>query len=112
MSPLNEKKSRGKKVRSFSETGSFTSNDKVWDANLNGKIIGGKLSVEVKAGSTEFRRTVLVLGKNPAKEDVLAYLKPIPKTVGFELVLDQESHFKNFRTSDSEPVVAGDKGFG
>ncbi|AQQ40194.1 hypothetical protein A8E81_02775 [Burkholderia cenocepacia] len=112
VSPLNEKKSRGKKVRSFSETGSFTSNDKVWDANLNGKIIGGKLSVEVKAGSTEFRRTVLVLGKNPAKEDVLAYLKPIPKTVGFELVLDQESHFKNFRMSDSEPVVAGDKGFG
>lgn len=79
VSPLNEKRNRGKKVRSFSETGSFTSNDKVWDAKLNDKILGGKLSVEVKAGTTDFRRTVIILGKNPSKDDVLAFLKPIQR---------------------------------
>lgn len=112
VSPLRESAKRGKKVRSFSETGSFTSNETTWDAKLNDKIIGGKLSVEVKAGATDFRRTVFILGKNPSKDDVLNYLKSIPNAIGFDLILEQESHFKNFRKSDSEPVVAGDKGFG
>ncbi|RQT28551.1 hypothetical protein [Burkholderia contaminans] len=112
VSSLRESAKRGKKVRSFSDTGSFTSNDKTWDAKLNDKVIGGKLSVEVKAGSTDFRRTVFILGKNPSKDDVLNYLKPIPNTVGFDLILEQESRFKNFINADNEPVVAGDKGYG
>ncbi|WP_241332529.1 hypothetical protein [Burkholderia cenocepacia] len=112
VSPFRKSGKRGKKVRSFSETGSFTSNDTTWEATLNDKILGGKLSVEVKAGSTEFRRTVFVLGKNPSKDDVLAYLKQIPNTIGFDLILEQESHFKSFWDTDNEPVVAGDKGFG
>ncbi|CAB3768741.1 hypothetical protein GQ57_34540 [Burkholderia sp. MSh2] len=112
VSSLRESAKRGKKVRSFSETGSFTSNDTTWDAKLNDKIIGGKLSVEVKAGTTDFRRTVFILGKNPAKDDVLNYLKAIPNTAGFDLILEQESRFKNFINADNEPVVAGDRGYG
>ncbi|WDD91084.1 hypothetical protein Bsp3421_000978 [Burkholderia sp. FERM BP-3421] len=112
VSSLRESEKRGRKVRSFSETGSFTSNDTIWEARLNERIIGGKLSVEVKAGAAEFRRTVFILGKNPSKDDVLTYLKAIPNTVGFELILEKESRFKNFINADSEPVVAGDEGYG
>ncbi|ABX19392.1 MULTISPECIES: hypothetical protein [Burkholderia cepacia complex] len=41
-------KPRGKKLKTFSDTGSFSSNDKTWVADLDGKILGGKLVVCVK----------------------------------------------------------------
>ncbi|WP_157977862.1 hypothetical protein [Paraburkholderia kururiensis] len=112
VSSLRESKKRGKKLRTFSQSSSFTSNEKSWEANLNNMIVGGKLSVEVAAGGTEFRRTVFVLGKNPAKEDVVAFISAMPNTLGFDKVIDQESHFKNFINADNEPVVAGDRGYG
>lgn len=64
------------------------------------------------AGEGKFRRTVFVLGKNPAKADVVAYLATLPNSTGFDQVIDQESHFKNFINADNEPVVAGDAGYG
>lgn len=112
VSGMRESGKRGRKLKTFTETGSFASNDKTWDANLNGKTLGGKLSVEVAAGSVAFRRTVFILGKNPSKDDVVSFLSSMPNTVGFDLVIDQETHFKNFINADGEPVVAGDSGYG
>ncbi|WP_042269918.1 hypothetical protein [Paraburkholderia heleia] len=112
VSSLRESAKRGKKLRTFSQSGSFTSNEKSWEANLNDMIVGGKLSVQVAAGATEFRRTVFVLGKNPAKENVVSFIATMPNTLGFDKVVEQESHFKNFINADNEPVVAGDRGYG
>ncbi|MEM5426506.1 hypothetical protein [Paraburkholderia ferrariae] len=112
VSGLRESAKRGKKLKTFTANGTFTSNDKSWQANLDNKIVGGKLSVEVTAGGSEFRRTVFVLGKNPIKEDVVAFVSTLPDTIGFDKVIDQESHFKHFINADNEPVVAGDSGYG
>ncbi|KLU22968.1 hypothetical protein EOS_27950 [Caballeronia mineralivorans PML1(12)] len=112
VSGLRESAKRGRNLKTFSEAGSFSSNDKSWQADLGGKSLGGKLSVEVMAGEGKFRRTVFVLGKNPAKADVVAYLATLPNSTGFDQVIDQESHFKNFINADNEPVVAGDAGYG
>jgi hypothetical protein len=112
VSGLRESAKRGRKLRTFSETGSFSSNDKSWQTDLGGKSLGGKLSVEVTACGTTFRRTVFVLAKNPAKADVVAYLATLPNSTGFDRVIEQESQFKNFIDADNEPVVAGDAGYG
>jgi hypothetical protein len=107
-----EKAKRGRKLKTFTENGEFSSNDKSWVANLNGKIIGGKLSVQVMVGDRVFRRTVYILGKNPAKSDVVNFLSTLPDTDGFDKLIEQESHFKNFINADSEPIVAFDSGYG
>lgn len=112
VSGLRESAKRGKKLKTFSDTGSFTSNDKSWTANLGNKILGGKLSVEATAGDAQFRRTVFVLAKNPIKADVVAFVASLPNTLGFDKVIDQESHFRNVINADNEPVVAGDAGYG
>ncbi|CAE6934673.1 hypothetical protein [Paraburkholderia domus] len=112
VSGLRESAKRGKKLKTFSETGSFASNDKAWTANLVNKIIGGKLSVEVTVGDTQFRRTIFILAKNPIKTDVIAFVASLPDTLGFDKVIDQESHYKNVINADNEPVVAGDAGYG
>lgn len=112
VSGLRESAKRGRTLKTFSSTGAFTSDDKSWEANLDDKVLGGKLSVEVTAGGAEFRRTVFVLGKNPAKEDVVSFVATLPDTIGFDKVIDQESRFKHFINADNEPVVAGDSGYG
>ncbi|AMU08560.1 hypothetical protein A2T82_19905 [Burkholderia cenocepacia] len=105
-------KPRGKKLKTFSDTGSFSINDKTWVADPGGKILGGKLVVEVTAGTEQFRRTVFIVGTNPSKGAVLEFLKTQKDAVGFDRVINQESHFKNFINADNEPVVAFDNGYG
>ncbi|WP_118181429.1 hypothetical protein [Paraburkholderia phosphatilytica] len=112
VSGLRESAKRGKKLKSFAEAGEFSSNDKSWVAKLGDKVIGGKLSVQVTVGEAIFRRTVFVLGKNPAKPDVVAFLSTLPDTVGLDKLIEQESQFKNFINADNEPVVAFDSGYG
>ncbi|CAN7759293.1 hypothetical protein LJR034_007154 [Caballeronia sp. LjRoot34] len=113
VSGLKERIRTGRKLETFSErSGAFSSNSKLWEADLNQKTIGGKLTVTVKAGDVDFRRTVVILGKNPAEEDVTAFLSTIPNTTGFDKLIGQESKFKNFINADEEPVVAGDAGYG
>lgn len=112
VSGLRENTKRGKKLRAFSHTGTFGSNSRLWEANLDNMTLGGKLSVEVTVGELNFRRTVFILGKNPAKADVITFVSSLPDTIGFDKIIEQESHFKNFIERDNEPVVAGDAGFG
>ncbi|QJQ03196.1 hypothetical protein C798_24070 [Herbaspirillum rubrisubalbicans Os34] len=104
-------KPRGSKVASFSEKGEFTQDSKTWNAKSINKVVGGRLVVTVEVGGTKFRRTVLVLGKQPSAEKIKAYLEARDATA-LEKLVAQESKFKHFINLDSEPVVAGDKGYG
>jgi hypothetical protein len=112
VSGLKERVWTGRKLKTFTETGKFSSEHKIWQANLNGKVVGGKLTVSVKSGTDQFKRTVVILGKNPTKEGVVQFLSTIQNVTGFEKLIEQESKFKNFINADEEPVVAGDSGYG
>jgi hypothetical protein len=80
--------------------------------NLNNKTLGGILTVEVKAGAEQFKRSIYIKGKNPSIETVKNYLKNIPNTKGFDTLLAQESKGKHFIVADGEPLVAFDRGYG
>jgi hypothetical protein len=54
---------------------------------------------------------VVVLGKQPSPEKIKAYLEARDATA-LEKLVAQESRFKHFIELDSEPVIAGDKGYG
>lgn len=111
VSGLRESAKRGSKLKTFKETGSFESSDKFWVASLD-KVLGGTLTVEVKAGTETFRRSAKIKGKNPAQADVEALLTTLQDTDGFSKILAQESRFKNFIDADGEPIVAFDHGYG
>ena len=104
-------KPRGVKVATFSEKGSFTQDPTTWNARAINKVIGGKLTVTVDAGGQKFQRTVIVLGKQPNAEKIKSYVEARDATA-LEKLVAQESRFKHFIELDSEPVVAGDKGYG
>ena len=110
VSSLREKP-RGRKLKTFIETGTFEQLEKSWDAKLINKVIGGKLVVTVESGSTKFKRTVYVLGTQPSETKIKDYLIEKKCTALIKIVA-HESLNKHFLNTDSEPVVAGDKGYG
>lgn len=112
VSGLKNSAKRGKVLKTFSERGNFLHDSKKWVVDLAGKTIGGVLTVEVKAGKELFKRTVLIKGKNPGEQRVKALLSTIADVKGFDKVLAQESHFRNFIESDGQPVVSFDGGYG
>ncbi|MBU9615150.1 hypothetical protein KTE96_25790 [Burkholderia multivorans] len=87
-------------------------NDKTWGADLGGKTLGGKLVVQVTAGTEQFRPTAFIAGTNPSEDAVLEFLKTQKDAVGFDRMINQESRFKNFINADNEPVVAFDNEYG
>ncbi|QOW19574.1 hypothetical protein INQ41_00255 [Lysobacter ciconiae] len=101
-----------KTIRTLSESGKHASEDKKWIANLGEKVVGGKLTVKVDAGSQSFERSVHIRGKNPGAERVLSYLKEISDVAGFDKIIDKESSFKNFIEADGEPLLSFDGGYG
>jgi hypothetical protein len=76
VSGLHVNKSRGKKLKTFSESGHFSSEEKSWVADL-GKVVGGELTVEVEVGAEKFKKTVKIKGTNPTPDQVKA--EPVPK---------------------------------
>ena len=112
VSSLKESAKRGKLLKTFIEKGSFKQNDKKWKVDLNKKVIGGTLTVQVKAGKDLFKRSVYILGKNPSEQSVNDLLATIDNVKGFERLVAQESKFKNFINADGQPVVAFDNGYG
>lgn len=105
--------SRGSKtMKTFTESGSFESNEKKWTADLNKKVIGGKLTVTVISGADRFERFVIIKGKNPGESKVTELLGTINDVKGFEKIIDKESSFKNFIDADGEPVLSFDGGYG
>jgi len=111
VSGVRESAKRGMTLKTFRLAGAFEGNQKTWTAAM-GHLVGGVLTVEVKAGNDIFRRSVTVKGLNPKKEDVVAYLATIADASGFDKILEQESKYKNFINADGQPIVAFDKGYG
>lgn len=103
-------------VVKFEERGSFTAEAKRWQANFAGKVLGGEVSVVVKAGSTTFKRKAFILAKNPAKEDVIAeieeYLPKYEREVRLvKKIFKQETNYRH-HYSDGMPLVSFDRGYG
>ncbi|UXW32291.1 hypothetical protein [Xanthomonas oryzae] len=111
VSGLAVSKARGSLKKEFSAKGQATLTEKTWKADL-GQVLGGKLTVMIKAGTETFKRSVLIKGKNPSKEKVENYLATLNDVVGFDVIVEQESKFKNFIDFDDEPIVAFDNGYG
>jgi len=111
VSGLRESDKRGKTLKTFNETGSFETTEKMASIPL-GKAIGGRLRVQVSAGAETFIRTAEIRGNNPDPSAVRSFLATLPDCDGFDKILEQESHFKHFIAADGQPVVAFDNGYG
>lgn len=111
VSGLREASKRGAVLKTFSEKGEFETNSKFWDVTL-GKVLGGRLRVEVKAGDEVFKRYIDVRGVNPTQADLTAFVSTLPDTQGFDRLLEQESRGKHFIEADGQPIVSFDKGYG
>lgn len=112
VSGLRESTKRGKVLKTFTAKGSVTSNEKRWTADLSKQVVGGLLTVKAEAGTSVFKRSVHILAKNPTKEKVTAFLATMDSVTGFDVILEQESKFKNFINADELPVVSFDSGYG
>lgn len=105
-----------KTAKLFSEKGTLTSQSKQWQANLNDKIIGGDLTVKVKAGTTTFVRKTFIHGKEPGEQKINAELDAFPADFKKQAALakkifKQESKYLHFY-SDERPLVSFDNGYG
>lgn len=111
----NKKRFKPKNAKTYSDTGSFTSDSKKWKADL-GKTIGGDLTVTVKAGSTTFIRKAAIRGKNPSESKINGEIDTYSATHATESritkkIFKQESGYKHFYT-DEMPLVSFDNGYG
>lgn len=111
-SGLKERERKGSTLRTFKETGSFSTLNKRWEANFDEKVLGGKLTVTVIVGQQTLVRTVVIKGLNPTKESVATYVATLDDMTGFEKLLEQETGCKHFINVDSDPIVAFDQGYG
>lgn len=111
-SGLRESPKRGRTIKQWSEKGKISSASRSWTADLDGKCIGGTLTVSVKSKTGMLQRSVRILGTNPSKEQIAKYIATFDEIPGFERLIAQESKYKNFINADHEPVVAFDGGYG
>lgn len=105
-----------KHAKTYQASGKHTSQDPKWTADLNSQVIGGDLSVTVKAGSATFKRKITILAKEPGETKVLAELESLATTNGVEVnlakkIFKQETQFRHLY-SDSAPLVSFDNGYG
>lgn len=112
VSGIRESSKRGKLLKTFKESGTFKTNDKNWQVDLNGKVLGGILTVEVLAGTEKFKRKIYIKARNPSRGQIKEYSDSLDGTSGFDKILFHEAHGKNFINADGEPVVSFDKGYG
>lgn len=111
VSGLRESAKRGKVLKTFTKTATFSNDSKTWLVDL-GQVVGGTLSVKVKVGADVFKRSICILAKNPDEARVKTFLATLEDVKGFDKLLAQESKFKNFINADGYPVVAFDGGYG
>lgn len=111
VSGLRETAKRGALLKTYATKGEFSSDRKHWDVDLGG-VFGGRLRVEVTAGTMLFKRYIDVRGINPSANEIEAVVKSIPDVDGLTSLLKQESHGKHFIEADGEPIVAFDNGYG
>lgn len=98
--------------RTFTKSGTAESTSTTWRVDL-GEVLGGDLTVTVQpAGSRESASVIVkILGTNPSRSDVLAYIGTLADAVGFDRIVDHETHMTHFE-STGLPKVAADMGFG
>lgn len=112
VSGLSESGRRGSKVGSFSDKGAAETAEPKWQCDLDGKLLGGTLTVEMVAGAAVFLRTIYIKGRNPSLEKLDAFVATLEEAKGYEKILHHEAKGKQFINADGEPVVAFDKGYG
>lgn len=112
VSGLRERERKGTNLQTFKESGTFSGSDKRWVVNFAGKVLGGKLTVNVLVGKKKISREVLIVGQNPSRETVETYIDALDDMSGFGKLLEQETGCKHFIDLDGEPIVAFDKGYG
>jgi hypothetical protein len=105
-----------KHKKTFSEKGKFTTQSKQWKADLNGKVIGGQLTVKVKVNGSTFVRRTIINGTEPGEERILNELSLYKLTCAREVelakkIFKQETRFCHF-FSDDQPLVSFDNGYG
>ncbi|MBK4716681.1 MULTISPECIES: hypothetical protein [Tenebrionibacter/Tenebrionicola group] len=105
---------RGSKVkRNFTESGTFSSADKIWKANFGeGKVLGGNLSVSVKIGEITISRNIKISGQNPTEADVASYMATLEGGENLLKLARHETHIKHFINSDGQPILSFDNGYG
>ena len=116
--PQNKKSARfkAKHAKTFFASGKGDSTTKEWNATLNGKVLGGLLTVSCKTPTLTFVRKTIINGQQTDKEHVLAellqYEKDFPEDVKLaRLIFEQESRFLHFYP-DNQPLVSFDNGYG
>lgn len=102
--------------KTYSECGKFTSMSKRWKASLDGKILGGVLTVKVKVGKAIFVRQTLIKGIEPGADkinaELLKYGSKFPDEARLAMkIFKQETGYRHF-FSDDEPLVSFDNGYG
>ncbi|MRS17519.1 hypothetical protein GJV06_21805 [Enterobacteriaceae bacterium RIT691] len=111
-SGLKERARTGSVLKKFSKSGSFVSSEKIWVVDFGGDVIGGKLTVKVKVGQAEIERIINIKGQNPSAEDITTFVNNQEGLSGFDKLIAQETHSKNFINFDSEPITSFDQGYG
>lgn len=111
-SGLRESKRRGRTLKHWSEKGKGNVQTNAWNADLNGRCIGGTLTVAVQMGKETFKRSVRIVGTNPSEHQIKDYIATFDGVPGLDRIIAQESKYKNFINADREPVVAFDGGYG
>lgn len=112
VSALKERARKEKTLQEFKKSGSFTSAGRIWIADLDGEVLGGKLTIAVLSGENRIQRSVTIKGVNPSKEVIAAYVSDMDDMDGLEKLLEQEAGSKHFINLDGQPIVAFDKGYG
>lgn len=108
-----KKRFKAKHSKTYVKQGSFTSYERKWKCDF-GEVIGGILSVKVKAGSSNFVRKSIILGKDPGETRIHAELDTYAEKKDASLVkkiFKQETQTKHFYT-DEMPLVSFDNGYG
>jgi hypothetical protein len=105
-----------KKAKTYQSSGKHTSDNPKWKADLDSQVIGGDLSVSVKAGTTTFKRKVTILAKEPGETKINSELDSLAGTHADEVrlakkIFKQESRFHHLY-SDEAPLVSFDNGYG
>ncbi|MGZ3183758.1 MAG: hypothetical protein ACXU8N_15080 [Telluria sp.] len=103
-------------LRVFQESGKTTHGQNAWRFDVGRCCLGGTLTVEVQDGTSLFKRSVRILGRNPTKaavRDFLATTEANPHQQEMLMkIFEQESGTRQFVDEDLETLVAFDKGFG
>lgn len=110
-----ERGKRGKRLRSFHDSGHFVQSSAIWRAQLN-QCVGGILNVEVRAGGAVYKRSVRIQGRNPSVQQLRTFLshsKASTRQVeALMKIFEQESATRAFVEADGEPLVSFDGGYG